>query len=394
MRRLLESAWNQTTMGRIPTTPELAVQECVEAWRHAESRSGSKIFFIDLLLPQYDISAGSKVYDALLMVEFAMLLMQRLPRRAMLAVRDQRVLHSVARVLNARGGRDVTQVPSPAIEYDDDFASPSSAESEIAIVVVEDRPVVEFDDFGAAPVLEHDTPLEETAEESSISHFGTDGDDDIASFRELLLQNWNSTNIEDLDSIRDEERLWDEEEDNDDDNNLSPEDQSFNYEEPQYYRLTSLLGSHPISSGADMMNDVVAAVKENALPLDEEEVLVFLSPCTKAEQYAIRALVSRYEFNKTMLFINCQLDPLPQELLRGTTIYSILPLIAKPRSGSSETAPKIVVLRRYPQAWQVHVDRGRGFQQLPTTFTGSLRGPSMEWIQTVVLRYLQSRPPT
>jgi hypothetical protein len=90
MRRSLEQAWNQNTMGRIPTTSEMAVLECVEAIQAAQQQqqqqpqdeaqlrvasSGSsrtattpKMYLIDLLLPQYDITAGSQVYDELLIV--------------------------------------------------------------------------------------------------------------------------------------------------------------------------------------------------------------------------------------------------------------------------------------------------------------------------------------
>jgi Domain of unknown function (DUF1995) len=395
IRSMLETAWNQTTMGRIPTTPELAVQECLEALRQAERNGAPKLYFIELLLPQYDISAGPKVYDELLLVEFAMLLIQRWQGRALLAVRDQRVLDTVTRVFRARWGRDVTQSTTMMATENPPIVE-STKKNETATGGVENRPWVEFDDFGAAPFVEKKVTPEKDANDSPASLWSSTGTpDDIASFRELLLQNWNATTVDDLDSIRDEERLWDEEEEEEeDDANPSHEkEETYNQDEPQYYRLTSLLGSHPISGGADMMNDVVAAVKANALPRDEEEILVFLSPCTKEELYAIRALVSRYESNKTMLFINCQLDPLPQELLRGTTVYSLRPWLARPRNGGSAT--RLVVLRRYPADWQIYGREDRGaWHRLPATFVGRLRGPTREWIQTVVRQYLPASPPT
>ena len=163
------------------------------------------------------------------------------------------------------------------------------------------------------------------------------------------------------------------------------------------YRLASLFGDAPISTGPDMMDDVIAAVSANGKPYDNEDNIIILSPVSKEEMIAIRALVGQYMKTKKIILVNCKLDaPLPPELIGAETVYSILPLIAKSASRRIEDRddPKVVVLRRFPRDWEIYVDVGDGFDlaaSVPNSSVGGKQGPSMEWVSSAVKRYLQSR---
>jgi mannose/fructose-specific phosphotransferase system component IIA len=59
MRRLLEASWNIETMGAVPTNPEDAADAAATSIQSAVD-NGESLFFVDLLLPSYDISQGKK----------------------------------------------------------------------------------------------------------------------------------------------------------------------------------------------------------------------------------------------------------------------------------------------------------------------------------------------
>lgn len=70
MRRLLENSWDATTMGRVPLDATAGANEVYAALMEAESlknsgydNSPNNIFFVELLLPAYDISQGERLYD-------------------------------------------------------------------------------------------------------------------------------------------------------------------------------------------------------------------------------------------------------------------------------------------------------------------------------------------
>ena len=95
------------------------------------------------------------------------------------------------------------------------------------------------------------------------------------------------------------------------------------------------------------------------------------------------------------ILVNCKLDPIPNELRRGETVYSVLPLLARQKGGDSNSgdgAPKVVVMRRFPAPWEVFVDVGDGFQlaeTAPVVSQRTARGPNMSWITNSVQRYLR-----
>ena len=380
MRQLLENAWNIPTMGRIPTTPENAVDECVDAMQrliqqNVNEKVQSNIYFIDILLPQYDISYGDKVYDEIYTAEFCIQFIQQLQIPTVIVYKDQAIVNTISRILNARS---VTK------------SSDKSEEQPVAI----DRPL-EYDDFEEMESMQKD-------------------DLSIADFRKSLMQTWD-TSPSTVDSgntrIPDEEKIEQEEKKREIDIIAGTRQQ-----QKLYYRIGSLFGNATISKGADMIEDVMRAVQMNdGLPYDHEQMMVIISPISKEEMYAIRAIVNKYNEVKsrkvTIVLFNCKLQPMPQEIMRGQTIYSILPLIGKKKDASLSTAtgslvqPKVVVLCRYPYDWQVHVDLGiianGGFECIASIpvrdvqllRSSTSRGPSMEWIQSVVQRYMQQQSP-
>jgi Domain of unknown function (DUF1995) len=420
LRRMLESAWNMDTMGRVPTSAVGAAEASVASLTEALQRRNDKnlpqssvprLFFIDILLPQYDIAAGTNLYDEVLAVEFCIALANQLPAgKSEILVRDGKVLRTVTRVLNARDGTSATnskQSREPKVEirelpvsapktlepefFDDfaDFESPLKAvanstdtEASAENTVARDKSIPE------------DTP---PASQSPMLSNDSAGYDTIESFREMLLQSWDAT--VDLDQIPKDERLEEEEEENPEEPPTHEDVRNASLE--KRYRLASFLGEAIISKGADMVDDVMEAVKANALPNDDEETLIMLSVTTKEELYGVRAMVNKYKETKTIVLVNCKLDPLPQELIKAQTVYSILPLIARRAgvAGTKEAAatasPKVVVLRRYPRDWEVYVDIGSGFDlaaSVPADGMAMRRsGPSMEWISSAVKRYLQNR---
>jgi hypothetical protein len=56
-------------------------------------------------------------------------------------------------------------------------------------------------------------------------------------------------------------------------------------------------------------------------------------------------------------------------------------------------SPKIVVLRRYPSDWEVHIDSGDGFKlaaSVPDEQVGR-SGPTVQWISERVKQHLQTK---
>jgi hypothetical protein len=369
MRQLLENSWNVTIMGRTPTNPESAVDECVDAMQRLlkqkhEDNDDKIVYFIDILLPQYDISYGDKIYDEVYTAEFCTQFIQHLQIPTVLVYRDQQSVNTISRILNAR--------------------------KSTKILDKEEGQPVEYDDF--------------------VSESMQNDDPNIFDFRKSLMQSWEttaSTADEENSNIPDEEKIQPDKERIDTTISSNSQQQT-----KLCYRIGSLFGSATISKGADMIEDVMMAIQMNdGLPLDHEQMMMIVSPISKEEMYAIRAIVNKYNEAKgkkvLIIFFNCKLQPMPQEIIRGETIYSLLPLIGKRKESStlntsrSPYQPKVVVLRRYPHDWQIYVDLDDGFnciasisaQDVKLNRLSQQRGPSLEWIQTVVQRYMQQQPP-
>jgi hypothetical protein len=367
MRKLLEASWNVEIMGDVPSSAEGAAESAALCVHNALDQQASKILLIDILLPQYDVSQGENLYDEVLSVEFCIALSKKVKGKSCIVVDNDKTIRSVSRILDRREEESFVELDE---EDDDDEDEDDDEEEEDGVEFYDD-----FADFGSVGLVDVAMPKET-----------------VDSFREKLKAEWTKSPAEGKSEA-----------------SSSPKGATKDAKVPQprvstkRHRLCSMLGDSEISLGADMQRAVVEAVKANGLPTDDEETLIILSPASPQELIGLRGLVRKYQSSKTIILVNCRLDPLPRELIKARTVYSILPLIAKsvevegnplatpPKK--DESPPKVVVLRRFPRDWEVFVDTGSGFELAETAPSGTVmqRGPSMQWIAGAVKRYLQSR---
>ena len=164
------------------------------------------------------------------------------------------------------------------------------------------------------------------------------------------------------------------------------------------YRIGSFFGSsEEIPSGRNMMQDICKLVSQNAIPsanAQDEDAIIINCPASQAELIGVRWLISKYGSSKRIIIVNNRLNPLPHELVEAETIYSVLPLIARSvgKKDEENKNPKIVLMRRFPDDWQIHVDAssGLGFElvsSVPAKHVG-VRGPSMEFISKRVKEFM------
>ena len=364
-RKMLESSWNTNTMGEVPSTPELAAQAAATAVQNALDRN--VLSMVDILLPQYDATQSDKLYDQVLAVEFCIALAKELnTKSSIIVVRDDKTIEIVSRILDRREA--------------------SAAES-------------------AAAAMEEEENDDEDDEEEEVNLLDDESgipNDDVDSFRAKLAAEWgkeSSTVSEETISKRKPKR-------SEKDASIAKVSKKAALP-PRQYRLCSMLGDAVgIKAGADMQRSVVEAIRANALPRDDEDTIIILSAASPQELVGIRALVAQYASSRNMVLVNCIARPLPRELAKAQTVYSILPLIAKPSTqgkpnpfssgsgnNSNQSPPKVVVLRRFPRDWEIFVDTGHGFDLAATAPAESMpqKGPSMSWVVKAVKRYLETR---
>ena len=364
LRSLLEASWDADTMGQVPADSTIAANEAFSSILSAADK-GISVFFIDLLLPSYDVTQGSNLYDEVLAVEYCIALAESFSGRSSILVRDDKTVQTVQRILDRR--EESRPPPRPSIAEDD-----------------------EDEDTGDAKDDEVDA-YSESAEEGEILT-GSDQAPDVDLFRLQLMASWD--NQEDEPAVLPK-------------SNKPSKGEAPTSENPQplssprpdkRYRLASLFGDAVISEGSDMMEDVVEALRANALPQEDEENMIILSAIEREEMVAVRSLAAKYSNQKKIILVNCKLNPIPKELYGAETVYSLLPLIARPSGADSQTMPKgsqpkVVVLRRYPGDWQVFVDIGQGFQLAKTAPSdmSNRRGPPIKWVQQAVQSFIQSQ---
>jgi len=381
MRRLLEASWNVDTMGGVPTNVDNAADGAVEALNNAVERTKESLFYVDLLLPQYDIRQGSNLYDEVMAVEFCIALSNRMAGKTAIVVRDSKSVDTVSRILNARQ-RDLGRQRQE--EETGNSADSSSGEDK---VVYDD-----FADFGLVGDGDDDDD-DEADSDSAVPSLSTSS---VESFRDQLIAGWDND-----DGVDDDDKVA---------KGVPPANAAApaapSPKAVEKYRLTSMLGSEKISSGADMTDDVVRAVKANAEPREDDDTIIILSAASKEEMIGVRGLVAKYEGKKKILLVNCNLNPPPRELMMAQTVYSIQPFIARPKVSEAnlfgnqatpkqqdQPSPKVVVMRRYPRDWEVFVDLGSGFelaQSVPPSQVDK-KGPNMQFVASCVKRHMQSR---
>jgi hypothetical protein len=249
--------------------------------------------------------------------------------------------------------------------------------------------------------IEDNDDEEEEEEDEDLLAMDTTDKDDIDSFRAKLAAEWNLEDEPTRNTETQERRTSEYSQSN----SVQKSTATKTTTSKQKYRLCSMLGEAVgIRSGPDMQKDVIESVKANALPREEEDTMIILSAASPPELVAIRALVAQYESSKKIVLVNCRTQPLPRELSKAQTVYSVLPLVGKPvaeskrngppaRSKTMTTSPRIVVLRRFPRDWEIFVDTGTGFELAVTAPVASAqpKGPPMSWIVQKVQFYLSTK---
>jgi len=387
MRTMLESSWNTIKMGRVPVDADAAAKEAFLSIMRAsvgativdsddnikEEDDMAGIFFVDLLLPSYDIKqvqAGqTNLYDEVAAVEYCISLANCFKGKTEIIVRDDKTLQTVTNVLNARErNKNIRDENNVDVVLDEDGDNDS---------------IIEDDDS------------------NNISE-----DDSMDIFRQKMISNWDESTIINFDKNGPENQ-----------SNIDVDSSSISsssttqpiskdsliktssaspLSNKKSYRLASLFGNTRINPGPDMASRVIQAVRNNALAEDDEDNIVILSAIGSDEMVAVRALVTKYGNEKRIIFVNCQFQPTPRELLSAETVYSVLPLMAKKNNNQNKDddnnniAPKVVVLRRFPKDWEIFVDIGNGYELAETVAANgsNKRGLSMELIARGVVRHL------
>mmetsp|Transcript_6733 Transcript_6733/g.19462 ORF Transcript_6733/g.19462 Transcript_6733/m.19462 type:complete len:498 (+) Transcript_6733:77-1570(+) len=426
MRRMLEESWNASKMGRVPADPEAAANEAYSSILQAagaravaegeelvEEGNMSGVFFVDLLLPAYDMSLkqdGVNLYDEVLAVEYCIALSNFFKGKTEIIVRDDSIVRTVAKILKAREERELEKARqeeekreaeeeekrSKAQEEEERRKTEEEGETGEKEIVISDGDFV----FGAEPLDDETDEAEDDAEEENVPTFESESDE----FRKKLLASWN----DDVSDSTPEGSM-----------DFPPTESSTTLTEsqteteaeapiiaprPKPYRIASLFGNARVIEGPDMASVIVGAVRANALPADDEDNIIILSPSGNDEMVAVRALVTKYGTEKKIILVNCQFQPVPRELMTAETVYSVLPLAGKKKtnsgdnnnnnnntpSGDEQPPPKVVVLRRYPKGWEIFVDVGIGYELAETVPVNNQnkRGLPMDFIARSVTRHL------
>lgn len=345
MRTMLESSWNDKTMGVVPSSAEKAAEAAADSVANA-MRENHNVVMIDLRLPSYDITEGPKLYDIMAASDFCSHLSDRLRdknliRKSLVLVRNEKERAEIERV---RSQRDQGTTIDERI--DDDIDTNSADDN---------------GDFW--------------------------GDGKVDDFRAKLMDSWDTPVEESSTKPQSSETTKTK--------NIAGKTQSS-------HRLWSMVGKAQISSGPDMFDQVIAAVDENAIlsttGTEPEDALIILSPYDTTDVIAIRRILARYGQTRTIVIVNSRMEVLPAELSSAQLVYGLLPLIARSRtpqnSGGDSSGLKAVVMRRFPSGWAVYVDvYGDGFVEASNgtqdTIVGSKEFPSPEYIAKAVQKHVE-----
>jgi len=380
LRSILESSWNQPTMGIVPTTPTnaaIAATECIS--NAIQSSSSSNVMMIDLRLPSYDIVEGHRAYDSMAVYNFGVELAHRmqqigLVRKSLVLVRNGRECEEIQRVINRR--KQFKQINTDEYENDDDD------EDNLLSKWTEEEEADEF----------RNKLMSSWESSSSVTNSEANEDSSIVS----------STSSSSSSSVYSK--------------SASSEDSKVIIDDTHSasHRLWSMVGNDlnnndidTPSSVVDTFNDIIAAVDVNARLQPNEDALIILSPYDTTDIVALRRILSRYGPTRTpIIIVNSRFDTNPIELDNALLVYGMLPLVAKAVQQSSSsrkednntaTTPglRAVIMKRYPKDWTVYVDViGDGFVEAKNDNDRSGIGttksfPSPEWIAQRVQAHLE-----
>ena len=384
LRSILESSWNQPSMGIVPTTPTNAAIAATECIANAiQSSSSSNIMMIDLRLPSYDIVEGHRAYDSMAVYNFGVELAHRmqqigLVRKSLLLVRNGRECDEIQRVINRR--KQFKQINTENDEGDDDDDEDN--------LLSKWKKEEEADEFRKKLMSSWESS-------SSVTNSEADEDSSIVS----STSSSSSSSYSKSASSEDSKVIID------DTHSAS-------------HRLWSMVGNElnnndidTPSSVVDTFNDIISAVDVNARLQSNEDALIILSPYDTTDIVAIRRILSRYGPIRTpIIIVNSRFDTNPIELDNALLVYGMLPLVAKAvrqslsriEEDNTTNTPglRAVIMKRYPKDWTVYVDvngDGNGFVEAKNDNdrSGGAGGgttksfPSPEWIAQRVQAHVE-----
>eukprot|EP00984_Skeletonema_dohrnii_P018265 scaffold8494_cov104-Skeletonema_dohrnii-CCMP3373.AAC.9 len=349
MRTMLESSWNDKTMGVVPTSAEKAAEAAAESVANAMAKNHN-VVMIDLRLPSYDVTEGPKLYDIMAASDFCSYLSDKLReknliRKSLVLVRNEKERAEIERVRLQRD-EGTTTIDEKGIDDAIDTENIAAGDDDLWGDVGDEK----VDDFRAKLMDSWDTPVEKV--ESATKPKSSE-----SSIKTIAGKTQSS------------HRLW------------------------------SMIGKTDISSGPDMFDQVIAAADENAILLttgtEPEDALIILSPYDTTDVIAIRRILARYGQTRTVIIVNSRMEVLPAELSSAVLVYAMMPLIARSRnSGDDGNGLKAVVMRRFPSKWAVYVDvYGDGFVEASDgqdAIVGSSKDfPSPEYIAKAVQKHVE-----
>lgn len=406
MRRLLEGSWDESIMGAIPDTPETAANEAGRSLVSGRDR-GLGLMVVNLLLPSYDITQGLSFYDEVEAVSFCVALSKFLESKACIVVRDNKTKYTVTRVLEAREEAAVAAAAAQEIGEDDEEEDSEAEDIDDTSEEEEDGIAVDEETKNDSSATEDDKNQDDSV---VIGEFGSKGDtrtgdtkkSDMSDFRKQLMADWDVDGDDDAeDSSTSKPTSSSSQKQSNEASSASTTPTEPTLPAEKNYRITSMFGDATFKDGPDMFDKVIQAVSVNGQPSEEEDTLVILSAASKEETIGVRALASKFQKTKTIILVNCHFDPVPVEIVKAETVYSLLPLAAKPQGGNgnnnndgdSPPLPKVVVLRRYPRDFEVFMDFGKGFELTESVSTSQvgIRGPSLVWIAERLKQQMQAR---
>ena len=378
LRSILESSWDQPTMGIVPTTPTnaaIAATECIS--NAITSSASSNVMMIDLRLPSYDIVEGHRAYDSMAVYNFGVELAHRmqqigLVRKSLVLVRNGRECEEIQRVINRRKQRKKINT--------DEYENDEGDEDNLLNKWTEEE---EADEFRKKLMSSWESS-------SSVTNSEANEDSSIVS----------STSSSSSSSVYSK--------------SASSEDSKVIIDDTHSasHRLWSMVGNDlnnndtdTPSSVVDTFNDIIAAVDINARLQPNEDAIIILSPYDTTDIVALRRILSRYGPTRIpIIIVNSRFDTNPIELDNALLVYGMLPLVAKAVQQSSSsrkeeedtnTGLRAVIMKRYPKDWTVYVDViGDGFVEAKNDNDRSGVGttksfPSPEWIAQRVQAHLE-----
>ena len=354
MRSILESSWDASSMGDVPSDPASAARAAAECVSNAMS-SNVNVVIVDLRLPTYDVLEGRRAYDAVAVYDFGVALSDEmrargLVRKCLLLARNGGEADEIGRAVESRrrrrrGGGTTTPTTTTT-------TTKGTTEG------------------GVDPPLATDN--------------GTITEEEADEFRRRLTSSWTSDAPSSAPPTTSSSAKSPDGGGNDGD---GPRTAAAAPSSPSH-RLWSTVGRDlddvvPGGGGGvgglgpDAFDRIVSAADSNArLRAPDEDALVILSPYDTTDVIALRRVLARYGRSRTIVIVNPRFETDPGEMDGAVLVYGMLPLVAASRNADADAGGgggrgggsgagsglRAVVMKRFPRDWAVYVDMyGDGF---------------------------------